>query len=337
MKAAPTVALVSASLLVGGCGRAPLNYLHGAGIQAQSLAQLAWGLGLISLLVVLIIAFLLAAAIMRRRDAVGDEALAVRRDGGGMPWIYIGLATSVPALLAMTVWTLLTIGAVAAPPTPPKLTIAVTGERWFWSVRYLDPQDPARSFATANQIVIPTGQPIRLLLSSSDVIHSFWVPKLGGKMDMIPGKTNIHWIEADQPGLYRGQCAEYCGLQHAKMAFDVLAMPPAKFEQWRSVQLSNNMRQPLGLALAQAGGRVFSNHCAACHAIRGTGAGAIAGPDLSHFGSRATIAAGSLPNTPGNLAYWIGHTQQVKPGAEMPPIALTPKETAQVTAFLEAL
>jgi len=326
-----------AALPLASCAHAPLEYLHGEGAQARSLAQLAWGLGLISLLVVLIIAVALVAAIMRRRDPEAEGALAVRRDGGGMQWIYIGLAVSVPALLAMTVWTLLTIGAVAAPPTPPKLTIAVTGQRWFWAVRYLDPQNSSASFTTANQIVIPTGQPVRLLLNSSDVIHSFWVPRLGGKMDMIPGKTNIHWIEADRPGVYRGQCAEYCGLQHAKMAFVVLAMAPADFKLWRAAQLSNNLRRPLSPAVAEAGLRTFATHCAACHAIRGTGAGGIVGPDLSHFGARTTIAAGSLPNSRANLAFWIGHTQQVKPGAQMPPVALTPQESTDLTAFLEAL
>jgi len=324
-------------LLPGACAQAPLDYLHGDGIQARSLAQLAWGLGIISLLVVFVIAVALIAAIVRRREAGGKHALAVRRDVGGMRWIYVGLAVSLPALLAMTVWTLLTIGAVAAPPTPPSLTIAVTGERWFWAVRYLDPHDPSGSFTTANQIVIPTGQPVRLLLSSSDVIHSFWVPRLGGKMDMIPGKTNIHWIQADHPGLYRGQCAEFCGLQHAKMAFAVLAMTPADFARWRALQLSNDLRQPLPPATIEAGLRVFASHCAACHAIRGTGAGGIVGPDLSHFGARTTIAAGSLPNTRANLAYWIGHTQQVKPGAEMPPVALTPRESSDLSALLEAL
>lgn len=332
-----STAAVGAPLLVCGCAQAPLSYLSGAGVQARPLARLAWGLGLISLVVVLVIAIALIAAVSRRREETGGDTLAVRRDAGGMRWIYVGLAVSVPALLAMTVWTLLTIGAVAAPPSPPHLTIAVTGERWFWAVRYLDPHDPSGSFTTANQIVIPTGEPVRLLLGSNDVIHSFWVPKLGGKMDMIPGKTNIHWIEADQPGVYRGQCAEYCGLQHAKMAFVVLAVPPATFGQWRSVQLSSNLRRPIDPELLRAGETVFATHCAACHAIRGTSAGGIVGPDLSHFGGRATIAAGSLPNTPANLAYWIGHTQQVKPGAQMPPIPLTPKETAKITAFLEAL
>jgi cytochrome c oxidase subunit 2 len=331
------VALLGGTAALSACASRPLDYLEGFSPGSRPLVALAWGFSLISVVVCLVIAALLVGGLMRRRETVEGEALAVRRDGGGMRWIYIGLGVSVPVLLAMTVWSVASIGAVAAPPRKPQLTVEVTGAQWFWDVTYADPKIPAGRFNGANEIVIPTHVPVRLVLRSRDVIHSFWVPKLAGKMDMIPGQTNIHWMEADRPGVYRGQCAEFCGLQHAKMAFTVTAVPLETWQRWRRLQLAG-IFAPAQSAPAAAGGQVvFAQRCAACHAVRGSEAGGTVGPDLSNFGARPTIAAGTLPNTRANLAYWIGHTQEVKPGARMPAVNLRPDEQAAVVAYLESL
>jgi cytochrome c oxidase subunit 2 len=168
------------------------------------------------------------------------------------------------------------------------------------------------------------------------VIHSFWVPSLQGKLDLVPGQVNTTWIQADSAGVYRGQCAEYCGLQHARMQFRVVALPPSDFEAWVDAQQSPAV-QP-GDSASQAGQRVFmTSGCSFCHAIRGTPARATAGPDLTHLASRRTLAAGTLPNTKGHLAGWIGNPQAIKPGNLMPQIPLSPAELRALLAYLGTL
>ena len=228
-------------------------------------------------------------------------------------------------------WTLVTVNAVSQPHGGNAISVDVTGHEWWWEVHY-NASDPAREFTTANQLVIPVGVPVQANLRSSDVIHSFWVPKLGGKMDMIPSRTNVTWLQADEPGVYRGQCSEFCGLEHAKMAFTVHALAPADFEAWWSRQLAAPNIPPNDPRF-----HTFMVRCAACHAIRGTPAGGILGPDLSHFGSRATIAAGLLPNTPDNLGRWINNTQTIKPGVKMPELHMLAGEIDDVTSYLEGL
>jgi cytochrome c oxidase subunit 2 len=207
----------------------------------------------------------------------------------------------------------------------------VTGHDWWWEVHY-----PAQGIVSANEVHVPVGRPVRLVLTSRDVIHSFWVPQLTVKTDLIPGHTNTTWIQASMPGSFRGQCAEYCGLQHAKMAILVIADPPDAFARWLA-----NERQPATAAadpLAVRGRLALErNSCAACHTVRGTAASGTLGPDLSHFGGRRTIGAGALANTRGNLGGWIINSQTVKPGNKMPPQPLTPEELQALLAYLESL
>ncbi|HEX4027287.1 MAG TPA: c-type cytochrome, partial [Rhizomicrobium sp.] len=191
-----------------------------------------------------------------------------------------------------------------------------------------------RQFTTANEIHIPVGRPVRLRLIGSDVIHSFWVPQLAGKMDAIPGQTNETWIEADRPGTYRGQCTEYCGLEHARMGFLVVAQSPAEFQAWWSHQV-DAPAPPQGVALA--GQEDFQTHCAGCHAVRGTDAAGALGPDLSHLMQRTTIASGVLPNDGPTLARWISDPQSLKPGSLMPAPELSGQELADVHAYLKTL
>ena len=215
------------------------------------------------------------------------------------------------------------------------LIIEATGNQWWWRFRYMN-DDSNEILVTANEIHIPVGRPVMIRGMSQDVIHSFWVPNLNGKRDLIPSRITEEWIEADRAGAYRGQCAEYCGLQHAHMVFWVIAEAPDKFKQWFDAQL-----QP-AFAPADAdklhGRQVFMNNaCIFCHTIRGTTAAAQNGPDLTHFGSRRSIAAGTLPNTPGNLGGWIVDPQSIKPGNHMATIALNSSDLQPLIDYLESL
>jgi cytochrome c oxidase subunit II len=217
-------------------------------------------------------------------------------------------------------------------PGPHALQLRVTGHQWWWEVQYRD--SIANDWATtANEIHIPVGRPVALELRSTDVIHSFWPPDLSPKRDLIPGNVNSLWFQADSPGVYRGQCAEFCGLQHAKMAFLVIAEPPDSFRNWLARQRDTAMTPTDDLT--RRGQEVFlASTCAMCHAISGTPAGSRIGPDLTHLASRKTIAAGTLPNTRGNLAGWIVNPQQIKPGTKMPANQLDPADLQALLAYL---
>jgi cytochrome c oxidase subunit 2 len=215
------------------------------------------------------------------------------------------------------------------------LVVRLRGYQWWWQVTYANP-DPARTFQTANEIHIPVGRPVRFELSAADVIHSFWVPNLLGKQDLIPGRNNQVTLTADHPGVYRGQCAEFCGLQHAHMALLVIADDPAAFEAWRNGQMQQAVSSDDPDAVK---GRQFvtSHACAACHTVRGTPAAGTLGPDLTHVASRQTIAAGLLPTTRGSLAAWIVDPQTIKPGNNMPMVPMSPDDVTSVSAYLATL
>ena len=260
----------------------------------------------------------------------------VERPGGGVAWIYIGVAVTTVVLLAFTSWTVATLAAVSRPaPGKSPFTVEITGHQWWWEVNYLGHDGPSRNFTTANEIHIPTGQPIEVRLKTADVIHSFWVPALTGKTDLIPGQTNASWMEADHPGIYRGQCTEYCGQQHAHMAFAVIAEPPDKFKAWWDHQLeSAPSTVPKPITDTE---NAFIAKCGACHAVRGTRAGGIVGPDLSHLMQRRTIAANTLPNTPGYLSAWIADPQHIKPGNFMPRLDISAADLTRIRGFLATL
>ncbi|MGV4791780.1 cytochrome c oxidase subunit II [Rhizobium sp. F40D2] len=216
---------------------------------------------------------------------------------------------------------------------PP--TILVRGQQWWWQFSYLD-ADPAKAFQTANELHIPVGTDVRLRLEASDVIHSFWVPNLTGKQDLVPGRENVLTLKAAKPGVYRGQCAEFCGLQHSHMALLVIAEEPADYARWLDVQRGLATAPTDGEAAA--GKLVFmSKSCAACHTIRGTEAAGTTGPDLTHVGSRSTIGAGLLDNTRGSVAAWIADPQTLKPGNNMPLVPVTSEELRQLSAYMKGL
>jgi cytochrome c oxidase subunit 2 len=280
---------------------------------------------------------LLLIAVRRAQSSGGQletRAASVQRGADGIRWITVGLAISCVPLLATLVWTMVALAAVAGPPRHPALVLDVTGRQWWWEVHY-DAAQPSDTFTTANEIHIPLGVPVLVRLHGGDVIHSFWVPQLTGKTDTIPGQTNVSWMQADKPGVYRGQCAEFCGFQHAHMAFEVIAEPQADFERWEASQ-----RQPAPPAVTveqRRGLALVEYRCGLCHSVRGTAAGAISAPDLTHLMSRRTIAAGTLRNNPGNLVGWMQDPQGIKPGALMPDQYLSSQQLSDALAYLEIL
>ncbi|WP_143749562.1 c-type cytochrome, partial [Caballeronia arvi] len=218
----------------------------------------------------------------------------------------------------------------------PALTITVTAYNWWWKISYEGAADPSDRFTTANEIHIPVGEPVRIRLESAGVIHTFWVPALAGKTQAIPGQTNQQWIQADAPGIYRGQCSQFCGAQHAHMAFEVVAQSRADFASWSASQAA--LHEPANQnASAAAGHKLFDERCAGCHAVRGTSAAGALAPDLTHLNSRRLIAAGTLSNSPTHQLDWIEHAQRIKPDAWMPSMTLTRAEAENLAAFLATL
>jgi cytochrome c oxidase subunit 2 len=316
---------------------APLAYTAGFGTRNYDVVTLLWALLIVSILVVVIVTALLIAGLVRRRafPRVADPAaIPVERPDRGLSWIYVGTAISAVVLVGAAVWTFSTLAAVSQVPPNAAVKIDVIGHQWWWEVRY-DSTDQSRIFTTANEIHIPVGKPVRVGLSSTDVIHSFWVPELTGKTDTIPGQHNFTWIEADKAGTYRGQCGEYCGLQHAHMAMSVVAQPPDQFDAWWKAQL-DPPPAPRSPRIAE-GETDFVAHCGICHSVRGSHAGGALGPDLSHLMTRRTIAAGTVPNEPGYLAAWISDPQHIKPGNLMPILDLSGPQLTAIEAYLETL
>lgn len=316
---------------------APLQYLtHPAGPASAPTFVLGWALIALVCAVVVIIAALLAGAIVRRRNPPPAGARdRLPPDAGGTNWLVVGTGISSIALFAVLVYAMVTLDSVASPPHDPPLTISVTSYDWWWKVEYPDRDDPSRAFVTANEIHIPTGMPVRVELHSADVIHTFWAPQLAGKTEMIPGQTNVQWIEADAPGIYRGQCSQFCGAQHAHMAFEVVAQPPADFDAWEASQRRGAVAP--ATPDVRAGAQLFGERCAGCHAIRGTSSAGMQAPDLTHLASRRLIAAGQMINTPEHRLDWIEHAQRIKPDSLMPSMALSASDASALSAYLSTL
>jgi cytochrome c oxidase subunit 2 len=217
----------------------------------------------------------------------------------------------------------------------PAVTIKVTGQQWWWDVRY-ESDAPDRTVTTANEIYVPVGAPVSVKLAATDVIHSFWVPSLFGKQDLIPGQDNEIQFTASRPGVYRGQCAEFCGWQHAHMGLLVVALPANEFQAWLAAQAAP-AAEPDD-AERKRGAELFAaKACIMCHTIRGTSAGSRVGPDLTHFGSRKTIASATLPMSRGNIAAWIVDPQGIKPGVNMPNVSIASNELDPLVSYLAGL
>lgn len=315
----------------------PLGYLDAAGRRAHVVLPLTWFTLIVSIVVCIIVGVVLWMAVRRARASGGHEetrATPVERGGNGLRWITVGLLLSAVPLLITLVWTMVALASISGPPSHPGLTLDVTAHQWWWEVQYNAPS-PDQTFTTANEIHIPVGVPVLVRLHGGDVIHSFWVPKLSGKTDAIPGQTNLSWMQADAPGRYRGQCAEYCGFQHAFMGFEVVADSKEDFDQWRAAELRP---APDPITPAQERGRAIVQYrCGLCHRVRGTEAEAVSAPDLTHLMSRHTLAAGRLLNNPGNLVGWIQDPQGIKPGSQMPNQYLSAQQLADIQSYLVLL
>jgi len=295
-----------------------------AGPYAGSITTLSWTLiaMLCAVLAVVVAALWVALA--------GSAAQKAKLGGRRAIWIG-GVAFPVIVLTALLIYGLSLTRNLTAPLPPDAMRVRVTGEMWWWRVTYLDP-DGRPIIMDANELHIPAGRPVLLELESNDVIHSFWVPQLSGKLDMVPGRRNVLPIQADVPGVFSGQCAEYCGGPHALMGFIIIAHDPATFDQWMATR-QEARAQPGG-----SGAELFqSTGCAACHRIAGTDANGTAGPDLTHVGSRRSLGAGILANNRGTMIGWIGDGQSIKPGNRMPPYKMLPAADLHTLAeYLEA-
>jgi len=298
---------------------------HGAG--ARIVTHEWWFLFWTAAAIVLLVTALLGAILLRQRSG-NSNPQPVR----ATRWVWLGgIAMPLIVLFVVFVFTIGNTWALSAPPSAESETITVIGHRWWWEMQYTN-----KGFVTANQIVIPVGQSIHLNLTSADVIHSFWVPQLQYKRDLISGQINTTWLEADDAGSYRGLCAEFCGRQHAHMMFNVIALEPDAYKAWLANE-SSPARAPQTDA-ERSGQQVFlSSTCVYCHTIRGTPAAAQIGPDLTHLASRQSIAAGTLENNIGNLGGWIMDPQHIKPGNDMPAATLTGEQLQALLAYLTSL
>ncbi|WP_375754875.1 cytochrome c oxidase subunit II [Corallococcus exercitus] len=333
-----------------GCGG--LRMLEAQGPHVARLRSLWDLLFLISAVVLAGVLLALLGAMLRRRGGSRSqvpevEAHAVPPGGEGARPVdparerRLGRAVGTAAVLTLVLLFVITVAnastgaALARLRSPDALEIQVVGHQWWWEFRVLDP-DPSRILVTANELHVPVGRPVILKLNSRDVIHSFWVPELTNKRDLIPGQQNTLELQADRPGVFKGQCYEFCGLQHAKMGFVVVAEAPEQFEAWREQQLKPAL--PPTDPVAQRGQQVFlQGPCALCHAISGTDAAASTGPNLTHVASRSTLAAGTLPFDRGHLAGWILNSQSLKPGNNMPALTLPPDDLQALLVYLESL
>ena len=341
--------------------RWPLEYLTSAGPHAGPTVSLTWLLLGISILVIMIFTVAVTWGVLAKRQKTTQAALStgsVEPTDKGLAWVYVGMPLTLVALIVALFWAMLVMARIDRPATPPTLAITVSARQWWWQVDY-PATATGRGFETANEIHIPAGQPVLVRLHGEDVIHSFWVPALAGKTDTIPGRQNVTWLQADRPGIYRGQCTEYCGAQHAHMGFLLIADPPEVFAAWRRNQERLASAAPSGPetaprlqpvayeaprspALAGQGAAVFGAHCGMCHAIDGTAAQGhqrdrrgIHGPNLTHLMSRRTLAAVTLTNNTNNLAGWISDPQAQKPGVLMPTTHLSGPELQAVIAYLK--
>ncbi|HZS24276.1 MAG TPA: c-type cytochrome [Gaiellaceae bacterium] len=321
------VALGAAALVLAGCG-SKQDALAAHSSAAHGISSLWWNMLIGSSLAFGIVACVLGMAwIRRRRPGVPGV-----RDGDRVAWgVVLGLGIAVPILTISALFFYSDIFLIrqtgvptanAAPADRVKLKVRVIGHQFWWEIRY-----PGTPVVTANELHIPVRTNVEVLLSTRDVIHSLWVPELNKKTDLIPDQVNTLLLYADKPGRYRGQCAEFCGLQHAHMGIYVFAQPAAAFHRWLAAQA-----RPATRASA-----LFDAKCGSCHQIRGTPAGSHVGPDLTHVGSRSSLAALTIANSPARMREWIHDPQRVKPGSAMPAVPLTNVQVNELASYLEGL
>jgi cytochrome c oxidase subunit 2 len=309
------------ALLLAGCG-GPQSALDPAGRGAERIADLFWWMTAGAVIIWLAVIGLAFYAVRARPEAHGRRQMNLLIIGGGavIPTVV---------LTGLLAYGLALMPDLLAPAPEGSLKIVVIGEQWWWRVRYLPPGGEAVELA--NEIRLPVGERVEFHLESPDVIHSFWIPALGGKIDMIPGRVNRLTLEPTRTGVFRGACAEYCGTSHALMSFYTAVLEKEDFAGWLEHQAEPAQEPTLPLA-AHGQALFLANGCGACHTIRGTPADGVVGPDLTHVGSRLSLGAGILPNDPEAFLRWTAHTEDVKPGVHMPAFGMLPAEDLQSLA-----
>jgi cytochrome c oxidase subunit 2 len=316
--------------LLSGCGENRQSTLDPHSSPADDITTLWWGMLAASGVVFAGVLFLIGLSILRRRR---EGFPVVGTDERKITVLVVAFGILIPVLSLSVLFFIADIGVVKATDAPTKgqtrMTIDVVGRQWFWEARY-----PGSGAVTANEIHIPARTPVKVVLTSPDVIHSFWVPELNKKVDAIPGHRNDLLLYADKPGVYRGQCAEFCGLQHAKMAMTIYADPPQRFSAWL-----RDEAKPIAASAQQSPGfQAFTqNDCGSCHALRGTSARGNIGPDLTHLMTRKTLGALTIPNTRNNLTAWVRNPQQFKPGNKMPDLDIPAAQFTHLMTFLRSL
>jgi len=305
------------------------------GPQAESLAELIWTFTAIGTVIWLAVMAVLLIAVVRRSperpDPLTRRGPTERR---GIVAVAGAAGATLLIVIALTALSYLSQRHLYG-KQPSAVVIQITGHQWWWDVRYENDR-PDQVVSTANELYIPAGEPITVKLAASDVIHSFWVPSLMGKQDLIPGQDNELQFTADRPGIYRGQCAEFCGWQHAHMGMMAVVVPREQFNAWRAAQIAPAAAPEDGVQ--QKGAAIFqSKPCVMCHTVRGSSAGSRVGPDLTHFASRKSIAGATLPMSRGNIAAWVVDPQGIKPGTSMPNVSLAADEIDPLVSYLEGL
>jgi cytochrome c oxidase subunit II len=326
-----------AGLAVAGCST-PQNYMIGnGGAGARAIAWLGWQ-AIIAFCAATLVTwvFLIWFALRRRGTLTEHEPIDVNH---GQAWILIG-GFLVPIGVLIFLFTEMMVVLASEPVTQvvdPTPDIVVTGQQWWWNASYRFKGHPDLSVSLPTEIHIPVGRPMTVEVQSADVMHSFWVPKLNGKIDLVPGLNNYEVLEAVKPGTYLGQCASYCGEQHANMKFRVIAQPPRAYEAWLAHQRADAPAPETPEAIR--GEEVFmAGACSLCHTIRGTPALGTVGPDLTHLASRKTIAGGMLPNDTADLEAWVTHAQSLKPGTPMPNLPqFSGSDLRALVAYLQTL
>jgi cytochrome c oxidase subunit 2 len=318
------------TLALGGCAwDTPMSTIVPRSDFARAILHVYGIITWVSLGIGLLVGVALAWVIVRFRERPGTAALPTQIRGHSLLEISWTIAPAI-VLLVIAIPTIQVIFRTQAAPPRDALEVTVRGHQWWWEFQY-----PALQIATANELHVPAGQPVALVLDGPDVIHSFWVPQLGGKRDVVPGRLNRLTFTAETPGEYRGQCAEFCGVSHANMGMRVIVDGPDAFARWVAAQKVEPPEPPAGPAAD--GKAIFAQSaCVGCHTIRGVSSGAL-GPDLTRFGSRHTLAAGILPNTVENVAAWIKDPPAIKPDAKMPALGLTDEQARAVATYLIGL
>jgi cytochrome c oxidase subunit II len=310
-----------------------------AGAQAARIADLWWILAGVCAGVFVLVMIALAIAVWRaprgRVESGGTIEDDPARDSRAARRVGFAVAVSALLLVALLAASVITDRALATLPLQDAVNVSITGHQWWWDIRY-DDAEPSRAFSTANELYVPVGRPVVATLTADDVIHSFWVPSLDGKKDLIPGRTSTIRFQADQPGRYRGICAEFCGWQHAHMYFEVIAVPQDQYDAWAEAQ-RKPAAEPADDAAKRGRDLFLSGSCMMCHAIQGTTANAHHAPDLTHVASRTRLAAGTIDNTPENLAAWISDPQKIKPGVNMPANPIAHEDLQALVAYLQTL